>query len=147
MNKRINFEDNIFILEQRIRMIRDVLALDPDPDLFLDKTMDDLCFIDSTLGILLGNLIENTRLLEREEGFDSFYDLESLFGRVLSELLTGTQGISAKTFPAIRDKITFLRNGNAERIRLIDKNAGTHEQSRSDPVVSSIELNELLKDF
>jgi hypothetical protein len=147
MNKRINFEDNVFILEQQIRIIRDVLALDPDPDLFLDKTMYDLGFIDSTLGILLGNLIENTRLIEREDAFDSLQHLESLFGRILAELLNGTQTLSAEMFPAIRDKITLFRSGSAERIKLIDKNAGTHVQSSSDPVVSSLELAELLKDF
>jgi hypothetical protein len=147
MNKRINFEDNIFILELRIRVIQDMLALDPDPELFLDKTMDDIDFIDYALGTLLGNLIENTLLLEREEEFDSLHDLELLFGSVLLQLFEGGQAISSDAFPVIKNKITSLRISSTERRKTIDKNAGSREQPRSDPVVSSVELSELLKDF
>jgi hypothetical protein len=49
MHKHINFEDNIFVLNTRIRMIRDSLILDTDPELFLEKTVDDTNFIDLTL--------------------------------------------------------------------------------------------------
>ncbi|MDR0878007.1 MAG: hypothetical protein LBN21_08140 [Treponema sp.] len=147
MNKRINFEDNIFILEQRIRIIRDVLALDPDPDLFLDKTIDDVVFIDAALNTLLGSLVENTRLLEREEELDSFQDLELLFSRVLSELLDGSGSISLEDFPMIREKLTRLKAGSQERRKTIDRSGGTTETAAFNPVVSSDELNELLKDF
>jgi hypothetical protein len=147
MNKRINFEDNIFILEQRIRIIRELLSLDPDPDLFLDTTVNDIVFIDVALATLLGNLVNNTRLLEREEELDNLSDLELLFSRVLSELLEGSGSISSEAFPMIREKLIFIRRSSQERRKVIDKSGVSSGQRETEPVVSSDELNELLKDF
>ena len=67
MNKRINFEDDIFLLMIRIRMIRDIVTLDADPELFLEKTLDDIFFVDQTLKTLLGDLERHNHLIERDE--------------------------------------------------------------------------------
>jgi hypothetical protein len=147
MNKRINFEDNIFILHTRIRMIRDLLALDTDPDLFLEKTIDDINFIDYTLETLLGTLIENRRLLEREKAFDDLSDLEWQFSQALSEFFNSTGNISAARFPILKEKTILLRDRGMERRKTMDESRGLSESSVTEPVVSSVELGELLKDF
>jgi hypothetical protein len=146
MNKRINFEDNIFILYARILMIRDLLALDTDPDLFLEKTIDDIDFIDHVLEILLRNLAENKRLLERDKAFDDLSGLEWQFSQTLSEFLNNPGNISAR-FPSLEEKITLLRNHSLERRKTMDASRGLSESSVTEPVVSSVELSELLKDF
>ena len=56
MNKRVNFEDSLFILMMRIRMIRDSITLDADPELFLEKILDDIYFTEHTLRVLLDYL-------------------------------------------------------------------------------------------
>jgi hypothetical protein len=147
MNKRINFEDNIFILNVRIRMIRDILVLDTDPDLFLEKTMEDIDFINNTLEALLGNLIENKRLLERDTEFDNLSDLEWQFSQVLAEFLNGAGNISAAQFPMLKGKITMLRKYSQERKKAMEDARSPAESSAAEPVVSSLELSELLKDF
>ncbi|GHV64969.1 hypothetical protein AGMMS49587_18410 [Spirochaetia bacterium] len=147
MNKRINFEDNIFILNARTRMIRDLLLLDTDPELFFEKTIDDINFIDNTLEIILKNLIENERLLDRNESFDSIFDLEWEFSQALSDLFNNEGNISALQFPVHREKIQVLRNRSLERRKVIDEKRGPAEAPTMENAVSSDELNELLKDF
>jgi hypothetical protein len=147
MNKRINFEDNIFILYTRLRMIRDLLALDTDPDLFLEKTIDDINFIDTTLDILLRNLIENKRLLERDKAFDDLSDLEWQFSQALSEFFNSSGNISAAQFPILKENIGLLRDHSLGRRKIIDESKSLSESSVTEPVVSSMELSELLKDF
>jgi hypothetical protein len=147
MNKRINFEDNIFILNGRIRMIRDLLILDTDPDLFLEKTIEDIDFIDKTLETLLENLIENKRLLERDVEFDNLSDLEWQFAQVLSDFLHSPGNISAAQFPVLKGKISMLRKRGQDRQKAMEKSRIQTEPSLSEPVVSSLELGELLKDF
>ncbi|MDR0622956.1 MAG: hypothetical protein LBG10_00815 [Treponema sp.] len=147
MNKRINFEDNIFILHARIRMIRDLLALDTDPDLFLEKTIDDINFIGHTLEALLGNLSENRRLLEREKAFDDLADLEWQFFQVLSEFFNGSGNISAARFPILKENIGRLRDRSMARRKTMDESRGFSESSVTEPVVSSVELSELLKEL
>lgn len=147
MNKRINFEDNIFILNGRIRMIRDLLVLDTDPDLFLEKTIEDIDFIDKTLEALLENLSENKRLLERDVEFDNLSDLEWQFTQVLSDFLDSSGNISAAQFPVLKGKISILRKRSQDRQKAGENSRAQAEPSLSEPVVSSLELSELLKDF
>ncbi|MDR0386499.1 MAG: hypothetical protein LBH57_00545 [Treponema sp.] len=148
MNKRINFEDSIFIINTRIRIIRDMLLLDADPDLFLEKTLDDVNFIDKTLAILLDQLSDNKRFIERTEQFHNLAETERIFAEVLSGLISGNGAISSGRFPSIRDRLTLLWNHAQERRKVIDNTACSETGGISaDPVVSSDELNELLQDL
>ncbi|WP_041611156.1 hypothetical protein [Treponema primitia] len=147
MGKRINFEDNIFILNTRIRMIRDLLILDTDPDIFLDKTLTDVDFIDAALALLLRNLIDNTRLIERNEQFYNLYETEQQFLSTLWDLANGPGTISVSSYPVLQDKIAILREHSLERRKTVEDHISTGETPSSEPVVSSDELNELLRDF
>ena len=147
MNKRVNFEDNIFILMMRIRMVRDAITLDADPELFLEKTLDDICFTDHSLKILLEYLLENSRLIEREELLDHFSEAERLFSQVIQELLVHEGTLSVQEIPSIKEKLIIIRNASLER-RKNAENLGSLETSTSgSPIVSSDELTELLKAF
>jgi hypothetical protein len=127
-------------------MIGDTLALDADPGLFLEKTIDDLEFIDYTLGSLLTILMESSRLLERDEELDNLSSLEWQFSRILSDFFNNAGIISAARFPVIREKIVILRNRSAERRKTIDR--GRNDGGKiAEPLVSSDELSELLKDL
>jgi hypothetical protein len=148
MNKRINFEDNIFILNTRIRSIRDLLLLDADPDFFLEKTLDDLEFIDNTLSILLDNLINNKRYIERDEQFHNLLETERFLSDVLQEIFTGDGTVSANKFPVIRDRITLIWNHTLDRRKNIESlSFEATEISSMEPVVSRDELSELLKNM
>jgi hypothetical protein len=144
MNKRINFEDNIYVILGRIRMIRDLLALDADPELFLEKALEDIDFIDATLKILLSGLLENQYLIEREELFSHISELEWQFSQILGNFLNSQGNISVQE-PSLRDKIAILRARSLERRRTAE-NAGTATGSiPEEPVVSSDEISELLR--
>jgi hypothetical protein len=147
MSKQINFEDNIFILNTRIRMIRDLLVLDADPDIFLDKTLTDVDFIDAALGVLLRNLIENTHLIERNGQFYNLYETEQQFLETLWDLANGPGTVSVSPYPALRDKIALMREHALERRETIEEHISAGEAPSLEPVVSSDELNELLRDF
>jgi hypothetical protein len=146
MNKRINFEDNLFVLAMRIRMIRDLLILDADPDLFLEKTMEDIDFIDYALGALLKELVENSRLLERDEAFENLSELEWRFDQVLGEMLSGGKSISAAPFPMLRERVTMVRNRSLDRRKTADDSRSGPEGA-AEPLVSADEMSELLKDM
>jgi hypothetical protein len=125
-----------------------MLLLDIDPDLFLEKTLDDVDFIDRTLVILLEQLSNNKRFIERTEQFHNLAETERIFGEVLSGLINGNSTLSAEKFPAIRDRFTILLSHSRERRQVIDDITGSENEGTSmDPVVSSDELNELLQNF
>ena len=148
MNKRVNFEDNIFILLMRIRMIRDTITLDADPELFLEKTLDDISFTGQILKILLDYLLENNRLIEREELLDHFSEVEKQFSQAIQDLLSHEGSISIQEISPVREKLIALRSASLER-RKTAENLGSLESDTSSgsPIVSSDELTELLKAF
>ena len=145
MNKRVNFEDNLFILMVRIRMIQDIITLDADPELFLGKTLDDILFIDQTLGTLLGYLRENNRLIEREELLEHFAELEAQFSRVLQDLLDHDGNISVRDIPSVREKLAAFRKNSMERRKSAENLFPPEGSRQGEPIVSSDELTELLK--
>jgi hypothetical protein len=147
MNKRINFEDNIFVLMTLVRMLRDLLTLDTDPEIFLEKTLNDMEFIDKNLDLFLGYLIDNRRLIERNELLNHLSTLEWQYSRVLSQYLGEGGNVSAEEFPITRERIQTLKTRSLERQKTLEAAEGNGKNPREEPQVSSDELCELLKDF
>jgi hypothetical protein len=148
MNSQINFEDNIFILNTRIRMIRDLLLLDADPDLFLGKTLDDLDFIDHTLKSLLTQLESNKRFIERAEQFHNLSETERQFMAILTDFTHGESAMASTEFPVIREKLGLLWDHAQERRKAIERIADKEPDTAIlEPVVSPDEISELLRDM
>lgn len=147
MNKRINFEDNIFILLMRIRVIRDIITLDADPELFIEKTLDDIFFIDHILRNLLGYLQGNSRLIEREELLEQLSEAEWHFSRVLLELLEHDGAFSIRDIPSASEKLAALRKNSQDRRKIAENLSPAESAMPGSPVVSTDELTELLKAF
>ena len=144
MNKHINFEDNIFVLNLRIRMIQDLLILDTDTELFLQKTLDDLDFINSSLKTLLSNLKENYRLIERDEQFHNLAETERQFCEVLSEMDHGEGNLSALQYPELRERIVLILSNSQDRQNSIKGLIIEAKHLTLEPVVGYDELHELL---
>jgi hypothetical protein len=147
MNKRVNFEDNIFVLMNRLRTLQDLFSLDTDPGLFLEKTLDDIDFIAHTLILLLQQLMENQRFVERSGLFNYLAELEWQFSQVLSEFMNNQGTMSVQGYPEIIEKIRILRDRSQERRETAETAGGAFESKAGEPVVSSDELNELLKAY
>ncbi len=148
MNKRINFEDNIFILNNRIRIITNTVILDADPDLFLEKTIEDLDFTDTTLAILLDSLLKNEKLIERNAQFYNLIETEVLFTEVLVNITQSKGPISVSEYPIINDKIqNFLSRSRQRQDVIQDSINSSGDNTQDTNIVSSDELHELLRDF
>ena len=147
MNKRVNFEDSLFILMMRLRMIQDTITLDADPDFFLEKTLDDIYFTDHILRILLGCLEENHYLIERAELLEHLSDMELQFSRVLQNLLDHDGNISIREILPIGKKLIACRDNSMQRQRVIGELRPAGASPAASPIVSSDELTELLKAF
>lgn len=147
MIKQDNYRDNLYLLLGRIKLIRDTIVLDIDPELFLEKTMEDIEFIHKSLGSLSKKIQENQRLIDREELLSHLSELEWQFSHVLSEILGGAGNISTAWNPAFRERMLQLRKNSLERRETSESIGEIDRDNPKEPVLSSSELNELLKDF
>jgi len=144
MNKRINFEDTIFILNVRIRMIRDFLRLDTDSHLFYSQTMGDLEFISSVLDMLAEKFLNNLKFLDREVEADNILDAEWQFSQILNEISNNSSPFTPTNYPEMLTFIANLRKNSAKRQKQIEDSYVPAEHSMAEPVVSNAELNGLL---
>jgi hypothetical protein len=144
MNKRINFEDTIFILNIRIRMIRDLLHLDTDPGIFLDQTMIDLVFINSVMDMLSEKFLNNLNFLDRDIEGDNILDAEWQFSQILIEISSNSSPYHQLTSPETITALANLRKSSADRQKKIEEAYVPTEHPLTEPVVSNAELNSLL---
>jgi len=144
MNKRINFEDTIFILNVRIRMIRDLLRLDIDPSIFYRQTMKDIEFINSVLDMLIGKFLDNLKFLDREVEADNILDAEWQFSQIINEISSSSGPFSPSNYTEMPALIAKLRTEGLKRKKLIDESYVPVENAIAEPVVSHAELNGLL---
>lgn len=144
MNKRINFEDTLFILNVRIRMIKDLLHLDTDAGLFYRQTMGDLEFISSTLDIMTEKFLSNLKFLDLETEADNLLDSEWQLSQLLNEISNNTSPYSNTYFPETQVWVNKLRIESVKRKKQIEDTYLPVDQSMSEPVVTHAELNGLL---
>jgi hypothetical protein len=146
MEKRINFQDNLFILNIRIRMIHDMFILEADGDLFLDTSLNDLRFIHRTLIILMKELSGRQLLIDRDELFRDFVETERRFSEILTDFSRWARNIAETRAADIDAELERLRTESLERLQKTENAAAELAHSPQDSrVVSSAELGELLK--
>jgi len=145
MNKRINFEDTIFILNTRIRMIHDLLRLDFDTAVFYNQTMGDLEFISTVLDTLTEKFLENLKFLDRETEADNLLDAEWQLSQLLNVVSNSSSPFNINRFPEAQAWINKLKKDSQRRQKQIeDSYEPNTEYSSAEPVVSHAELNGLL---
>ncbi|MDR1363023.1 MAG: hypothetical protein LBJ35_03115 [Spirochaetaceae bacterium] len=108
MNQQLNYEDNIFILNSKIRVIEDMLLLDADPDIFLERTLEDFDFIAAKLTLLQETLAFNTQLISRNAQFHNLEETYEHFLDLLNDMLRGAGCFSAKNYPIVKEPLSAL---------------------------------------
>jgi len=144
MNKRINFEDTIFILTVRIKMIKDLLRLDVDTGLFYRQTAGDMEFINSILDIMTEKFLANLKFLDRELEGDNLLDTEWQFSQLLNELSNNNCPYSQVNFTETLAWIEKLKTSSSKRRKQLEESSISVNHSTAEPVVSNAELNGLL---
>jgi hypothetical protein len=127
-------------------MVQDTVTLDADPELFLEKTLDDIYFIDHTLRILLEYLEQNLQLFERDEHLEQLSNLDNQFSRLLQEIISHNGSFSIREIPSLGEKLVSLRNISLER-QTSAGNLSSSVENDNTPIVSTEEITELLKAF
>jgi hypothetical protein len=141
----MNYEDNIFILNVKIRAISDMLLLDADPDIFLEKTLEDLDFIGAKLTLLQEYLVPNEHLISKNQQLHNLDETYERFLDLLNGMLDGAVCFNADRYPFIHEPINELIEHcvNVQK-QLKELTATTGEKIIDARLVSTDELTALL---
>ena len=138
----VRFEDAIFIVNMRIRMVRDTLRLNPQAELFFVRSIDDLAFIDQAMTFLAQLLTDSTESCDSE--YDYASDTEWQFNQLLTELSVDSSPFSSIPGGETRKQIAILREASDGRRKTLEESCPQTEIAMAEPVVSSAELSSLL---
>ena len=143
MTRRINYEDDIFTVALQVRCLQDSLRLEVDPDLFRDRLLGDIAWIDSITGRLYQSLRDSSQHVKRAEHLRELSKLKRAFVAALDLLVEGAAPLSAhiaERLPSLR----ATRDAHArdmEEIRGILDGTGAPEDQH---IVSEEELRFLM---
>ncbi|MDR2444365.1 MAG: hypothetical protein LBD44_00310 [Spirochaetaceae bacterium] len=141
----MNYDDNIFILNVKIRAIYDMLLLDADPDIFLERTLEDLDFIGAKLILLQKYLAMNKQLISRNQQLHNLDETYDRFLNLLNEMSRGTVCFNADSYPIICEPINKLIANCVEGQKQLKELTATAGGNVSDTrLVGTDELTALL---
>ena len=125
-------------------MIKDLLHLDIDLDLFYMQTMSDIEFINSMMDALTEKFLKNQKFVDRETDAENILDAEWQFSQLLSEITNNTGQYSLISFPQTQALISGFKKESASRKKLIEDSCTPADNAMTEPVVTHTELNGLL---
>ncbi len=145
MSARINYEDNLLFIDALIKGLSTGLNLQPDAEMFRDKMIEDIIFLDRTLNRLCESLRENIYLIRRAEFLRSVGKAERRFVGLLEEALSDSAPFADNLTPfrqKLEDLLTRHRRVVAEVQGLLE--AETNDDAEAEDLVSQDEYRLLL---
>ncbi len=136
MAHKVNYDDNLFFLMTLTRTLRAGVQLDIDPDYYLDKTVEDLFFIDRTLERIYESLRLNAYLINRREHLRELMRAKRAFADVLDEILDGTPTFSGHLAP-FRTGLSEARDRHVRDISDIQRSMSVESTEEDDQTIVS----------
>ena len=86
MAQKTHYDDNLFYLNAQIKTIKNGISLEIDREFFLEKTVDDLFFLDSVLVTLYALIKENVYLIKRPEHLRSIQRSKKMYVELIETI-------------------------------------------------------------
>jgi hypothetical protein len=116
MTRRINYEDDIFTLALQVRCLQDTLKLDIDPELFRDRLLGDMAWIEATIASLYKSLRESSLYVKRQEHLKELQKLKRAFVETLEAILEKRSPFAVH----IPERLELVRGSRDAQMRDID---------------------------
>jgi hypothetical protein len=115
MANTVNYDDNLFYLMTVMRALRSGLQLEIDPELYLDRIVEDIFFIDRTIEQVYETLRRNTYLINRREHLRQLMRAKRGFADLLDDLV-GDNTVFGKHLASFRGKLAAARDKHVRDI-------------------------------
>lgn len=143
---KINYEDDIFLLQMIIKTLNAAIRLEVDVELFRDRLVEDIHFIHATVQKLYRTLHENPHLIRRDEYLRAIMQTKVSFIEVLHACLD-TDTPQYVHLAAYAGRVHSHRSEHLQDVEDIRAllQRGDDDESRHEDVVSPQEFLSLLQ--
>ena len=148
MIMKVHYEDNLFFLSTLVKALKTGLAQDIDPEFFIDKVIEDIFFIDSSLAKTFNTLKSSTHLIKRKEYLRVLFRTKKVFIEFLEEIVGGKLAFSPNLepfFPKLKNSLNEHIKDN-EEIHLLLEDGSDLAEAVEDDVISRTEYQFLLEE-
>ncbi len=146
MANKTNYEDNFFFFSTLIRDLAIGIKLDIDADMFRDKIIEDILFIDNGLMRMYTDLHDNKRLIRRMNYLRALLRTEHIFTDFLDTALDTSIPFSEYLEP-YKSKLAVAKREHANISREIIQSLQSTEPGDDEDQVSQEEIEHLLEPY
>jgi hypothetical protein len=143
----IHYQDDAFTIRLLVKSLKDCFMLDIDPEIFLDRAVGDILFIDSSLNTLAGSLKTNEHLIDREERFRDLFSTERVYIDFLDSIIQD-RSVFTEYLRPFAGKFTLILESHKKTLKDLGGILDSYlpDQGKSSDLVSQDEMNELLRE-
>jgi hypothetical protein len=145
MTRKINYEDDIFTLALQVRCLQDTLKLEVDPELFQDRILGDIAWIDATIGRLYQSLRDSSLYVKRQEHLKELAKLKRAFAEVLESLVAKRAPFAAHILDSL-ESLRAMRDSQTAEVEQIRALLSSKSAPDEEHMVSAEELRFLMTD-
>ena len=113
MTRKINYEDDIFTLALQVRCLQDTLKLEVDPEIFRERLLGDIAWIELTIADLYRSLRESSLYVKRQEHLKDLQKLKRAFVEALDAVAEKRSPFAAH----VPEKLEHLRTVRDAQVR------------------------------
>ncbi len=148
MSHKINYGDNIFFLNMKVRILKNCLKLDIDRELFMEKINEEILFIVVAIEKLYELLKENSIIVNRSESLKGIQRLKGQIVGLLTSIIDGDSRYSTLMENRFSHYNTVRENflHNIEEIKNIITGINT-KAVEEQYIISEEEYKHLLSDY
>ncbi len=146
MGQKVNYDNDIFFLNEYIRMLMRNLKLHLDAAYFENKVHNDLLYLNDTLSQFYRALTANHQLLDRPQNLRFLNKTKSLYCSLLGEIISVTTAADLDLSPYFEEYEKYLRKQEEE---ILEIRSILHEmisREDQDELISSEEYKFLFGD-
>ncbi|HDQ13521.1 MAG TPA: hypothetical protein ENN41_01755 [Sediminispirochaeta sp.] len=145
MTRRLNYENDIFVLHEAIRLTHKSLLLPLDGTFFEGKIHHDIVFFNDLLSQLFRNLSSNHLLPNRPQNLRFLNRAKRLYCDLLSELLNAEKGTSLDLFSHFEEYKKYNAKQEQEIRAIRELLLEESQQDAEDELISSEEYKFLFE--
>lgn len=146
MANKTNYEDNFFFFSTLIRDLSVGIKLDIDAEIFRDKIIEDVLFIDNGLMRLYGELQENKRLIRRMDYLRALLRTEHVFIDFLESAMDHGTAFAEQLEP-YKNKLVAAKREHGNISHEIVQTLQSTEPGDDEDQVSQEEISHLLEPY
>ncbi len=144
--QKIRIEDNLWYVRRLVALVGDAVKIQPDPELFADRILDDIRFAQNSVRTLMELLRTSTRLMDRGEYLVLLARSARTLADAVSDLAAGDGELSRGAAARSPDMGGLARELGSLASEVRDlAGAVLNEGTEDGDVVSGDELSELLR--